>query len=317
MRPYRDRAKTAGPPEGVQRVSDTTSTKELMPPPLKFETTTLSLYRRSFSTVMLFSSLTLTASSSSYAQGVIPYEASTAAAIPAKFLAPTVDFVQLDQLTATAGNSPGSSSSTDENLSADSHEPSNEVEVAPIYAKFILPGVVAQPIGSRDKAVIGLRDLYTPYDFGGFFIAAGYSHVRNSQPNYGTDSGAFGERLGAAAIGETAQGVFTDIVFAPLLHEDPRYYVEGPQYGFIHRVVYAATRPLITRTDSGRRSVNGANLLAYASAAALSRTYYPQINRNFRDTIESFGGSIGGESLDFLIREFSIELAEKMHLVKR
>jgi hypothetical protein len=39
------------------------------------------------------------------------------------------------------------------------------------------------------------------------------------------DENAFGERLGAAGIRDTVQGVFTDSVFAPLLHEDPRYYV--------------------------------------------------------------------------------------------
>ena len=46
------------------------------------------------------------------------------------------------------------------------------------------------------------------------------------------DSGAFGERLGAAGIRDTTQGVFTDSVFAPLLHEDPRYYMAGQSVQF-------------------------------------------------------------------------------------
>ena len=190
-------------------------------------------------------------------------------------------------------------------------------QVAPIYTKYILAGLTAQPINARDKLLIGLRDLYTPFAFGGFFTAAAYGQILNGQPNYGTDRGAFGARLGAAVIGATAQGILTDTIFAPLLHEDPRYYIEGPQYGLVHRAVYAATRPLVTRTDSGRHTANGALLLGYAAATALSLTYYPQSNRNFHDAVATFGGSIGGESLDFVIREFTSDVLEKLHLATR
>jgi hypothetical protein len=200
---------------------------------------------------------------------------------------------------------------------ADLPDAPGSATVAPIHTKYIPAGFIAQPVNARDKVLLGLHDLYTPIAFGGFLAAAAYSHVLNAQPNYGTDRGAFGERLGAAAIGDTAEGVFTDTLFAPLLHEDPRYYVEGPQYGFVHRTVYAATRPLITRTDSGRSSPNGALLLGYAAAAALNLTYFPQSNQNFHDAIAIFGGSIGGEAFDYVLREFSTDVLTRLHLAPR
>jgi hypothetical protein len=189
-----------------------------------------------------------------------------------------------------------------------------EGQVAPIHTKYILPDMSAQPIDGRDKVIIGLKDSYSPMNFGGMSASAGYEQLRNGQPNYGTDRGAFGERLGAAAIRETTQGVFTDAIFAPLLHEDPRYYVEGSQYSIIHRVLYAVSRPLITRTDSGRRTLNGALLMGYASSTLLTNTYYPVINRNVRDNFSSFGGSLGGAALGFLLSEFSSSLWHKVHL---
>lgn len=200
---------------------------------------------------------------------------------------------------------------------ADLPDAPGRAQIAPIHTKYIAADFTAQPVKARDKVLLGLRDLYTPIAFAGFLASAAYGQVLNGQPNYGTDRGAFGARLGAAAIGATAEGVFTDTVFAPLLHEDPRYYVEGPQYGLVHRTVYAATRPLITRTDSGRSSPNGALLLGYAAAAALSLTYYPQSNRNFRDAVATFGGSIGGESLDYVLREFSTDVLTRLHLTTR
>jgi hypothetical protein len=187
-------------------------------------------------------------------------------------------------------------------------------QVAPIHRKYIMPDMRAQKITARDKVIIGLKGTYSLQNFSGIILAAGYGQLRNGQPNYGTDRGAFGERLGAAGIRDTTEGVFSDSVFAPLLHEDPRYYVEGKQYGVFHRAVYALTRPVITRTDSGRQAINGAQLLGYASSTALNNAFYPSINRNFRDNAASFGGSIGGSALSYLLVEFTASFWHTLHI---
>jgi hypothetical protein len=186
-------------------------------------------------------------------------------------------------------------------------------QVAPLHTKYILPNMRAQNLAAHDKMLIGLEDVYSPLNFGGIIAAAGYEQLRNGQPNYGTDRGAFGERLGAAGIRDTAQGVFTDAIYAPLLHEDPRYYVEGSQYSLLHRALYAVTRPVITRTDSGHATINAALLLGYVSATALNNAYYPPVNRNVRDNAEAFAGSIGGSALGFFLTEFTSSLWGNLH----
>jgi hypothetical protein len=187
-------------------------------------------------------------------------------------------------------------------------------QTAPVYMKRIPAGWVAQPLTARDKMELGVRDLYSPISMLGYVVTAGYEQAVNGQPNFGTNLGAFGQRLGATALRETSEGIFTDAMFAPLLHQDPRYYVEGRQKNFLHRVVYAITRPLITRTDSGRETVNSAELLGYASASALSYTYYPKINQNFHDTAAAFGGAIGGAALGDLVSEFVGDILQGMHM---
>jgi hypothetical protein len=185
---------------------------------------------------------------------------------------------------------------------------------ASIHMKYIPAGwATTHPLPAKDKVLLGLKDLYNPLNFAAMFLSAGYEQVLNGSPNYGVDRGAFGERLGAAAIRESTQGIFTDAVFAPLLREDPRYYIEGPQYSFVHRTLYSITRPLVTRTDSGHSSVNGALLLGYAASSALSYTYYPQINKNFRDTASTFGGAIGGAAVGFFVTEFASDVLQKLH----
>jgi hypothetical protein len=196
----------------------------------------------------------------------------------------------------------------------DQHTP--RPNVAPKYAKYVSSEESAQSITARDKVIIGLRDLYSPMNFVAMIASAGYSHALNGSPNYGTDRGAFGARLGAAAIRETSQGVFTDMVFTPMLHMDPRYYVMGPDSGFIHRTFYAVTRVLVSKTDSGRSTINGPLLLGYAASTALNNTYYPQVNRNFRDSASEYGSSLGGAALGFFVSEFSDQVLRAVHMKK-
>ena len=188
--------------------------------------------------------------------------------------------------------------------------------VAPRYEKTIQADETAQPITAHDKAILGLRDLYSVSNFAAMFASAGYGQALNGSPNYGTDSGAFGARLGAAAIRETTQGFFTDVVFSPMLHMDSRYYVEGPRYNFVHRVFYAGTRVLVSKTDSGHNTINGPLLLGYAASTALNPLYYPHINRNFGDTASQYGESLGGAALGFLISEFTDSLLKAVHIRK-
>ncbi len=189
--------------------------------------------------------------------------------------------------------------------------------VAPRTAGVIPPGMRGQTQTAHDKVALGVAELIDPEGLAAMFLSAGYEHVLNSEPNYGTDKGAFGERLGAAALREESQAVFNYMVFAPLLHEDARYYVEGPTYNPVHRTLYAVTRPLITRKDNGRNGINGALLLGYAASAALTPAYYPSSNRNFHDTASTFGSSIGGAALGFFVNEFTGDTLVALHLKRK
>lgn len=192
--------------------------------------------------------------------------------------------------------------------------PGTGQHVAPIYASTIPAGYRAQPLTVHDKVVLGARDLYSFESLAGIALSAGYSHITDGQPNYGVNSKAFAQRLGAAAARQISEGVFSEIVLAPLLHEDPRYYVMGPSANPVKRALYAITRPLLTKTDSGKTTVNAALLIGYAGATALTSTYYPQSNRNFHDGASTFGASIGGAALGDFVSEFSDDVLIALHL---
>lgn len=185
---------------------------------------------------------------------------------------------------------------------------------ASLYTVNIPSGWRAQPLTARDKVILSARQLYSFENIASIAIVAGYTHIADGQPNYGVNSKAFAQRLGAAAVRESSQTVFAEMIMAPLLHEDPRYYVKGPSASFLKRSVYAATRPLITRTDAGNSTVNAALLIGYAGSAALTPAFYPPINRNFHDVAATFGGSIGGAALGYFVIEFTDDALTAFHL---
>jgi len=190
-------------------------------------------------------------------------------------------------------------------------------KAAPHLNMIVKAGEVADPWTVRDKVVGGLANSVSLFSATGWLASAGWSQLVNGSPNYGTDSGAFGQRLGAAAIRGVSEGIFTNSLFAPLLHEDPRYYVMGRGHPILKRAVYAATRAIITRTDSGHNTPNFALLAGNAAGAALTIPYYPAQNTSFKEVAETFGGSIGGSAIGFVVDEFIVDALIELHIKKR
>jgi hypothetical protein len=123
---------------------------------------------------------------------------------------------------------------------------------SPHLHMVVLPGEIGDPMTVHDKVAAGLKNSVSLFSMTGWLASAGYEQLTNGSPNYGTDAGAFGQRLGIGAIHGISNGVFSNSLFAPIFHEDSRYYVIGPGHPFRKRLVYAATRSVISRTDSGR-----------------------------------------------------------------
>jgi hypothetical protein len=184
-------------------------------------------------------------------------------------------------------------------------------------AMTIAPNEIAQPMSVHEKIVGGAKDSVSLFAATGWVFSAGWTQLTNGSPNYGTDKGAYGQRLGAAAIRNVSEDIFSDCLFAPILHEDPRYYIMGRGNNFFKRAVYAATRTIITRTDSGHTTPNLSLLAGDAAGAALTVTYYPAKNTTFKEAAQTFGGSLGGNAVGFVVTEFLADALQYAHLKKR
>jgi hypothetical protein len=181
------------------------------------------------------------------------------------------------------------------------------------YQWTIEPGQGAPALTAGDKVVGGLKDSFSLFAALGWFASAGWEQLTNGSPNYGTDRGAFGERLGVAAIRDSSESIFSDCVMAPLLHEDPRYYRMGSGHNFVVRAIYAGTRTIITKTDGGKTTPNFALLTGTLGGSALTNVYYPQINTGAKQVFLTFGGSLGGTAVGNLVTEFYKDIFHSRH----
>ncbi len=219
----------------------------------------------------------------------------------------------------TASNpTDAASSSTDrEGTSLEQMPAKAPLKHAPHLRMVIAPDEIADPMTVHDKVVRGIKDSFSPSAAAGWLATAGWQQLRNSSPNYGTDAGAFGQRLGAATIHATSEGLFRESVFAPLFHEDQRYYIMGKGHPFFKRVVYASTRSIITRTDSGHATPNFARLAGNAASSALTIPYYPAQDTTFSAVASTFGRSLGGSALGFVVDEFIVDALVDLKLRKK
>ena len=214
------------------------------------------------------------------------------------------------RLFAAAGPSLASSSSADASA-GEGMTPASTLPEASHTQKYIEPGQAVPTLSVGNKVGLGLKDSVSLLSAVGWVATAGYEQILNGSPNYGTDIGAFGQRVGAAAIRDATEDVFSDSVMSPIFREDPRYYRMGPSHNFLIRLVYSGTRPIIGRTDGGRTTPNFAGLAGNLAGSALASVYYPPINRGLTQTMETFGGSLGGSAVGDVVSEF---FADAVHL---
>ena len=172
------------------------------------------------------------------------------------------------------------------------------------FTKYIQPGQVAVKLSGFDKVLLGIRHSTSSFAAATWVVSAGYEQVLNSRPNYGETVQGFAQRVGAAAARNVSEGVFSDSVLAPVLHEDPRYYKLGPGHPLNVRLKHALLQPLFTRTDSGARTINFAQIGGNLAGAGLTDAYYPPINRTTGATLITFGTSMGGGAVGYLFNEF-------------
>jgi hypothetical protein len=181
------------------------------------------------------------------------------------------------------------------------------------YHRVVRPYEEAVPLTGFDKIKLSIISRATWGELAGTTWAAGWSQWRNTRPHYGTDTEAFEKRLGALALKQTSQSLFTYGLYAAAFHDDPRYYIMGPTMKPGKRLIYAAERTILTQKDDGRPAINWPKLAGIASSTALTTAYYPAVDHGFGNESKAFAMSLATSILNDELHEFGGDVIHLIH----
>ena len=140
--------------------------------------------------------------------------------------------------------------------------------------RAVSAGAKLPPQSVKEKFKTGALDSFDYSSFIFVGIQAGISQGSNAYPAFRQGAAGYGRYYWHTFADQTDENLWVEGILPVVLHQDSRYYTLG-HGGFIKRGFYAVSRTVITRTDSGKETVNASEILGAGAAAAISSGYYP------------------------------------------
>ncbi len=225
---------------------------------------------------------------------------------------PLFFFLAIGAVAQTAPQ-PAQTPSTDATSPADDQPNKDRIlGLMPNYLTVEDPDKKVPPLTAKQKYLLFAKETFDPFTVVAAAAGAALSQSDNDDPKYGQGSGPYAQRFGAAVADITTQNFFQDAVLASILHEDPRYFRRGAEFGVWYRVGYALSRVVVTRTDAGNPSFNYSGVLGMGMGIALSNAYYPNRSVNAGEVGYRFGTSVIATALANLLPEFWPDIHQKL-----
>jgi hypothetical protein len=164
-------------------------------------------------------------------------------------------------------------------------------------------GTQLPPLSIPKKFWLATQDSFDYSSFVSAGILAGVSQANRSYPEFGQGAKGFGRYYWHAVADQAVGNYMTEAIVPSLTREDPRYYTLG-RGGFFKRTGYAVSRLLITRTDSGGRTINISEIVGNGAGAGISDLYYPARERTWTKTGQKWITQIGLDGAFNILKEF-------------
>lgn len=159
------------------------------------------------------------------------------------------------------------------------------------------------PLSFKEELKLASQDTFDYSDV--IFVAAlaGISMAGKSQPSFGQGAAGYGRYYWHVFVDGAIENYMTEAIVPAATREDPRYYTLG-KGGFFKRSGYAVSRLFITRTDSGKRTINLSEIVGAGAAAGIGNAYYPAESNPFVKTYQRWGTQVGLDGVFDILKEF-------------
>jgi hypothetical protein len=144
------------------------------------------------------------------------------------------------------------------------------------------------------------------FDYSAFVyvgMIAGISMAGKSEPTFGQGAEGYGKYYWHSFLDNGIENYMVEAGVPTLTKEDPRYYTLG-KGGLFKRTGYAVSRLLITRNDSGGRTVNVSEIVGAGAAAGISNSYYPAHPNPWVKTYQRWISEVAQDGISNVVKEF-------------
>ena len=158
-------------------------------------------------------------------------------------------------------------------------------------------------LSTRGKFKLARDDSFDYSSFVWTGIVAAQSFGLDSDPELGGGFTGYTRYYWRAFVDGVSGTYFTEAIVPSLTHEDPRYYTMG-YGGLFRRTVYALSRSVLTKKDSGGTTFSWSEVGGNLLEASLSNAYYPPQERGFSQTARNWGTQMESAALNNIAKEF-------------
>jgi hypothetical protein len=183
------------------------------------------------------------------------------------------------------------------------------------------------PLTTKQKFAVVAESSLDPVAIPWYAFVAGLGQLNDSEPRYGQGAVGYGKRYATTAADGLIENFMVGAALPSLLHQDPRYFQKG-HGGFFNRTWYAASRMIITRTDSGHEQFNYSEIVGGMLSAAISTYsyhptggyiskptnphYYVASDRTFANTSSVWATQLGYDTITVVVKEFWPDIHRKI-----
>jgi hypothetical protein len=141
-------------------------------------------------------------------------------------------------------------------------------------------------------------------------IQAGIAQASNNYPEFRQGAAGYARYYWHTFADNTDENLWVEFLLPAVLRQDSRFYTRG-HGGFARRLVYSASRIVITRTDGGRETFNASEVFGAGASAGISALYYPSSERTFTKTYQRWITSVSIDGGTFIFKEFWPDINNK------
>jgi hypothetical protein len=184
------------------------------------------------------------------------------------------------------------------------------------------------PLTTKQKYAVVARGSFDYIQIPWYGFLSGINQAEDSEPGFGQGAAGYGKRFATSFADGTIENFIVGAILPSLLHQDPRYFQLG-QGSFLHRTFYAASRNVVTRTDSGKNQFNYSEIVGGALAASISTYgYHPThkifptttpgvyrfvpSDRTLSNTAKVWAAQYGYDTLTLVVKEFWPDIHRKI-----